>query len=93
MRMKNLRALPAIAISLVFAACAITPPPVSQETGARARAAFASAPPDRPGLGTKWGEKRISLVGTVSFERANYNRPFAFAAIYYHDEVGIRAVA
>ena len=92
MRMKNLRALPAIAISLVFAACAITPP-VSQETGARARAAFASAPPDRPGLGTKWGEKRISLVGTVSFERANYNHPFAVAAIYYNDEAGIRAMA
>jgi hypothetical protein len=50
-------------------------------------------PPDRPGLGTKWGEGRISLVGTVSFERANFNHPFAAAAIYYNDEAGIRAMA
>jgi hypothetical protein len=39
------------------------------------------------------GEKRDSLVGTVSFERANFNHPFAAAAIYYNDEVGIRAMA
>jgi len=45
------------------------------------------------GLGTKWGEKRISLVGTVSFERANFDHPFAAAAIYYNEEAGIRAMA
>jgi hypothetical protein len=39
------------------------------------------------------GEKRISVVGTVSFERANFNHPFAAAAIYYNDEAGIRAMA
>jgi hypothetical protein len=39
------------------------------------------------------GEGRISLVGTVSFERANFNHPFAAAAIYYNDEAGIRAMA
>jgi len=35
------------------------------------------------------GEKRISLVGTIFFERANFNHPFAVAAIYYNDEAGI----
>src|SRR6266566_7082150 len=97
MRMKNLRAFLAIAISLIFAACAATPPaPVSEEHLARREgvsSSYASAPPDHPGLGTKWGEKRISLVGTVSFERANFNHPFAVAAIYYNDEAGIRAIA
>ena len=48
------------------------------------------APPDRPGLGPKWREKRISQ--TVFFERANFNHPFATAAIYYNDEAGIRAM-
>jgi hypothetical protein len=97
MRMKNLRAFMAIAISLMFAACAATPrAPVSEEHLARRKgvsSSYASAPPDRPGLGTKWGEKRISLVGTVVFERANFNHPFAAAAIYYNDEAGIRAMA
>jgi hypothetical protein len=91
--MKNLRALLAIAVSLICAACAVTPSPVSQETSARARTSFASAPPDRPGLGTRWSEGRPSLVGTVSFERANFNHPFAAAAIYYNDKAGIRAMA
>jgi len=78
----------------MFAACAVTPPPVSEEAGDRARGlSFATAPRDRPGLGTKWVENRISLVGTVSFERANFNHPFAAAAIYYNDEAGIRAMA
>src|SRR5205814_5616954 len=39
------------------------------------------------------GEKRISLIGTVSFERANFNHPFAAAAVYYNDEAGIRAMS
>jgi len=84
-------------VSLILAACEVTPPPPqvvkSRAAAAGETARFASAPPDRPGLGTKWGEKRISLVGTVSFERANYNYPFAVAAIYYNDEPGIRAMA
>src|SRR5437588_10871790 len=95
--MKNLRAFLAIAISLMFAACAATPlAPVSEQHLARREgvsSSYASAPPARPGLGTKWGERRISQVGTVSFERANFNRPFAIAAIYYYDEPRIRAMA
>jgi hypothetical protein len=95
--MKNLCALLAIAISLLFAACAVTPTaPIPEEHISRREgvsSSFASAPPDRPGLGTKWGEKRISQVGTISFERANFNHPFAAAAIYYNDKAGIRAMA
>jgi hypothetical protein len=94
--MKNWRALLAMAIPLVLAACTVspTPPqPLESHLASAERARFASAPPDRPGLGTKWGEKRTSLVGTASFERANFNHPFAAAAIYYNDEAGIRAMA
>jgi hypothetical protein len=81
MQMKNLRALLAFAVLLMFAACeAISPH-------------YASAPTDRPGLGTKWGETRTSHVGTTSFERANFNHPFAIGAVYYNDEAGIRAMA
>jgi hypothetical protein len=63
--MKNLRAFLAIAISLMFAGCAVTPPaPVPEEHLARREgisASFASAPPDRPGLGTKWGKHEVLL--------------------------------
>ena len=95
--MKNWGPLLAMAL-LILAACEVTPtPPQAIKSRAAATAGetarFASAPLDRPGLGTKWGEKRISLVGTVSFERANFNHPFAAAAIYYNDEAGIRAMA
>jgi len=95
MRMKNLRAFLAIAISLMFAACAATPPVSEEHLAQRERVSsrYATAPSDRPGLGTKWGEKRLSLVGAVFFERANLNHPFAVAAIYYNDEAGIRAMA
>src|SRR5438046_6594756 len=96
--MKNWGPLLAMTVLLILAACAVTPtPPQAVKSRAAATAGetarFASAPPDRPGLGTKWGEKRISLIGTVSFERANFNHPFAAAAVYYNDEAGIRAMA
>src|SRR5712691_866858 len=94
--MKNWRALLAMALPFILAACEVTPtPPQALESRAAVaeKARYASAPPDRPGLGTKWGEKRISQVGTVFFERANFNHPFAVAAIYYNDEAGIRAMA
>src|ERR1051325_9948199 len=56
-------------------------------------ARFAQAPPDRPGLGTKWGETRTSRVDWTTFHRADPVHPFATAAIYYNDEAGIRAMA
>jgi hypothetical protein len=54
---------------------------------------FASPPTDRPGLGTKWGETRTSRISIVPFERADWVRPVAAAAIYYNDAEGIRAMA
>jgi len=83
-----------MATPLIVAACEVTPTPQALESRAAVgqAARYATAPPDRPGLGTKWGEKRISQVGTVFFERANFNHPFATAAIYYNDEAGIRAM-
>jgi len=61
MPVKNLRAFLAIAISLLFADCAATPPaPVSEEHLARREgvsSSYATAPPDRPALGTKLGGK------------------------------------
>lgn len=67
----------------------------TQPTPATARAAsagFAEPPPDRPGLGTKWGETRQSRVGLTYFERADPAHPLARAAIYYNDAAGIRAM-
>jgi hypothetical protein len=54
---------------------------------------FASAPTDRPGLGTKWGETRSSRITITPFERADWTHPIAGAAIYYNNEEGVRAMA
>ena len=94
--MKNWGALLAMAVPLILAACEVRPtPPQALESRAAVgeTARYATAPPGRPGLGTKWGKKRISQVGTIFFERANFNHPFAAAAIYYNHEAGIRAMA
>jgi hypothetical protein len=61
--------------------------------GAESRAMKSEAPADRPGLGTQWGETRSSRISTVPFERADFNSPFATAALYYNDEEGARAVS
>ncbi len=54
--------------------------------------AFATAPNERPGLGTKWGEERDSAVRATGFRRSDPSHPTATAAIYYNDEKGIRAM-
>jgi hypothetical protein len=54
---------------------------------------YAEAPPDRPGLGTKWGETRSSVVGATFFERSTPSRPLATAEIFYNDRAGIEAMA
>ena len=64
----------------------------SRSTGPSESSRFAEAPRDRPGLGTKWGETRLSRVATTAFQRAS-QQPTATAAIYYNDAVGIRAMA
>jgi hypothetical protein len=58
------------------------------------RAEESPAPPaDRPGLGTQWGETRVSRISTVSFERADESSPFASAMLFYNDEQGARAMS
>lgn len=83
-----------LAIALFFASCA-GPEPISSPSRSLAASDsshFAEAPRVRPGLGTKWGETRISRVATTAFERAG-RQPTAIAAIYYNDAAGIRAMA
>ena len=55
--------------------------------------AFAEAPRDRPGLGTKWGESRSSRSGIAPFTRATPDRALATAEIFYNDRAGIEAMA
>jgi len=47
--------------------------------------------PERPGLGTTWGETRSSHVTNAPFERASSN-PFAVTTIRYNDHSGIAAM-
>lgn len=55
--------------------------------------AAASAPEDRPGLGTQWGEQRSSSITSVPFVRGDKANPFATAVLYYNDEAGAKAMA
>ena len=73
------RQLPCVAFSLLFAAC-------STRMGDL-------GPPERPGLGTGWGETRASSIYHVSFEREDPERPVAVATLYYDDGDGVRALA
>jgi hypothetical protein len=77
-------------LALLFCSCESQ---VSSGVQGAGTARFAQAPPDRPGLGTKWGETHTSRVEWTTFHRADPLHPFATAAIYYNDEPGIRAMA
>jgi hypothetical protein len=55
-------------------------------------AAPAERPSERPGLGTEWGETRVSRVHDTSFVRES-NRPFAVATVNYDDRRGAEAIA
>ncbi len=79
-------------LALILASCA-SPPPPTRSRSAGADSAFAQPPQDRPGLGTRWGETRRSLVDATSFQRATPKRPLASAGIYYNDRPGIEAMA
>lgn len=46
----------------------------------------------RPGLGTGWGENRVSYSSTVAFARENYDQPWASGTVWYNDEDGVRAM-
>lgn len=47
----------------------------------------------RPGLGTVWGEDRESSVRRTVFHRADPERPFVLASLFYNDREGINAMA
>jgi len=51
---------------------------------------FESAP-ERPGLGTTWGETMSSRVSNSPFERASSN-PFSLTTVNYNDQPGITAM-
>ena len=75
---------------------AAAPPSPTSQAGASAesRSARPSEPTrERPGLGTEWGETRQSRVHDVTFARADSDRPFAVANLFYNDRRGVEAQA
>ena len=59
----------------------------------RSEASTAPVPPaSRPGLGTEFGEARVSRVHDVTFVRDG-GRPFAIASLNYNDKRGVDAMA
>ena len=86
--------------AMLFAGCETGSAPAGRDaTGTTVRRSAATtqsayAPEqERPGLGTKWGEDRRSVIGMERFTRDNGSRPLARAAIYYNDAEGVRAMA
>ncbi|WP_295448129.1 hypothetical protein [uncultured Thiodictyon sp.] len=61
-------------------------------SGAASAEQAARAKPERPGLGTVWGENRDSRVHQVNFTRQTPDRPFAVLSLYYNDRAGIAAM-
>lgn len=79
------------------------PPPGAQQAPSADRSAGAegdaeeAAPVEkrrsRPGLGTSWGETRVSRVSTAPFFRADPDGPLAVARMFYNDREGVRAMS
>jgi hypothetical protein len=72
------------------------PPTVTAESSAGPSSHWNApepAPRERPGLGTEWGESRESHIREVSFLRADPERPFAVAQLFYNDRQGVEALA
>ena len=82
--------------ALLLASCAAPPPPSPSPATAYRRTAAVdtavAAQPERPGLGTRWGETRESRIIGTGFRRAHDSQPLATAAIYYNDAPGIAAM-
>ncbi len=57
------------------------------------RGGASEEPKAQPGLGTEWGETRVSKITTSPFVRADPASPFATASVFYNDEAGARALA
>lgn len=67
----------------------------AEAAGAASDGAYRPAPapePERPGLGTEWGETRDSRVSSAPFERQDYATPLSTASFFYNDESGVRAM-
>lgn len=64
----------------------------SKSSRAAAADEGAPAPESRPGLGTEWGEARVSRTHDVTFVRDS-SRPFAVAMMNYNDRRGALAQA
>ncbi len=62
-----------------------------REASGSADRAYQSAP-ERPGLGTEWGETRESRVSSAPFEREDASRPLSTSSFFYNDEAGVRAM-
>jgi hypothetical protein len=71
------------------------PPPVSAmgDESFTAGAPPSASPQSRPGLGTEWGEERVSPIEDVPFRRADESRPIAATDLRYDDERGVLALA
>jgi len=52
----------------------------------------ASAPSERPGLGTEFGERRASHVDFTRFERENSSHPASILEVRYNDREGLLAL-
>lgn len=84
-----------LALALLAASCTAPPAPSKARAGTMN---YAGAPGSevaarqRPGLGTRWGETRVSPVDVTDFRRAHATRPLVTAAIHYNDAAGIRAM-
>ena len=48
---------------------------------------------ERPGLGTGWGENRLSPTRSVSFVREHADNPYLISSLYYNDAEGANAMA
>ncbi|WP_437503988.1 hypothetical protein [Sorangium sp. So ce1099] len=72
------------------------PPRAGRAEGAARKAPSSQVAPEpieRPGLGTEWGETRVSRISTAPFIRADAERPFAVASLFYNDAEGARTMA
>jgi hypothetical protein len=94
MRCSCLRLVLLLCLAALFViGCETAPPPRTSFRSSSYSADSAAAVPERPGLGTRWGETRESRVVASDFRRATPRQPIATAAVHYNDEEGIRAMA
>jgi len=89
---------PGVAQESASPAKSSAPPPAPGSFGgasadsARSARPSEPAPESRPGLGTEFGESRVSRVHDVTFVRDS-SRPFAVAQMNYNDKKGVDALA